>query len=94
MIELIKNVSEIKIKKNIKNSQIILGVTVSHTVWNMQWWSSGIHKGHCDVADPRSGGQAFVVVSEAAGVHEGPAFPGGLDGAVVSEEAASTTLHP
>ncbi|PWA24235.1 hypothetical protein CCH79_00017898 [Gambusia affinis] len=55
---------------------------------------SGIHKGHCNVADPRSGGQAFVVVSEAAGVHEGPAFAGSLDGAVVSEEAASTTLHP
>lgn len=52
-----------------------------------------IHKRHCDVSDTGGGRQAFVVVGEAARVHEGPAFPRGLDGAVVAEEPASTTLQ-
>lgn len=54
--------------------------------------SSRIHKGHCDVADTRGGGQTFVVVSEAARVQKGPAFTRSLNGAVIAEEPASTTL--
>lgn len=41
--------------------------------------SSGVHKGHCDVADAGGGRQAFVVVGEAARVHESPAFTGSLN---------------
>lgn len=55
--------------------------------------SSGIHEGHCDVPDTGGGRQAFVVVGEAARVHEGPAFTRSLNGAVVAEEPASTTLQ-
>lgn len=54
---------------------------------------SGVYKGHSDVAHPPSGGQAFVVVREAARVHQGPAFTSGLDGAVVAEEPAASTLQ-
>lgn len=54
---------------------------------------SGIHKRHGDVADPRGGGQALVVVGESARVHEGPAFARRLDGAVVAEEPAATALQ-
>lgn len=54
---------------------------------------SGIHKGHGDVPDPCRGRQALVVVREAARVHEGPAFAGGLDGAVVAEEPAAAALQ-
>lgn len=54
---------------------------------------SGIHKGHCNVADTSGGRQAFVVVGEAARVHEGPALTRSLNGAVVAQEPASTTLH-
>ena len=45
---------------------------------------SGIHEGHCYVSDTSGGRQALMVVSEAARVHEGPAFARGLDGAVVA----------
>ncbi len=55
--------------------------------------SSRIHKGHYDVPDAGGGRQAFVVVGEAARVHEGPAFTRSLNGAVVAEEPASTTLQ-
>lgn len=55
--------------------------------------SSGVHKGHCYVPNTSGGWQAFMVVGEAAWVHEGPAFTGGLNGAVVAEEPASTTLR-
>lgn len=34
-----------------------------------------------------------MVVGEAARVHEGPAFAGGLDGAVVAEEPAAAALQ-
>lgn len=54
---------------------------------------SRVHEGHRDVADAGGGGQAFVVVGEAARVHEGPASPGGLDGAVVAQEPAATALR-
>lgn len=53
---------------------------------------SGIHKGDCDVSNTGGGWQAFVVVGEAAWVHEGPAFARSLNGAVVAEKPASTTL--
>lgn len=56
--------------------------------------SSGIHKGHCDVADTGGGGQTFVVVGETARVQKGPAFTRSLNGAVIAEEPASTTLQP
>lgn len=55
--------------------------------------SSGIHKGHCDVPYTGGGRQAFVVVGEAARMQEGPAFTRSLNGAVVAEEPASTTLQ-
>lgn len=54
---------------------------------------SGIHKGDCDVPNTGGGRQAFVVVGEAAWVHEGPAFARSLNGAVVAEKPASTTLQ-
>ena len=53
---------------------------------------SGIHEGHCYVTDTSGGRQALMVVSEAAWMHEGPAFARGLDGAVVAEELATATL--
>ena len=55
--------------------------------------SSGIHKGHDDIADAGGGGQALVVVGEAARVHESPAFTRSLDGAVVAEELTSASLQ-
>lgn len=62
------------------------------------WWApssggSGIHKGHGDVPGACRGRQALVVVGEAARVHEGPSFAGGLDGAVVAEEPAAAALQ-
>lgn len=55
--------------------------------------SSGVHEGHRNVPDAGGGRQALVVVGEAARVHEGPAFARSLNGAVVAEEPASTTLQ-
>lgn len=52
-----------------------------------------IHKGDGNVADASSGGQALVVVREAAWVHESPAFARRLDGAVVAEEPAASALQ-
>lgn len=54
---------------------------------------SGIHKGHGNVANAGSGGQALVVVSEPAWVHESPALARRLDRAVVAEEPAAATLQ-
>lgn len=54
--------------------------------------SSGVHEGNRNVPDTGGGWQAFMIVGQAAWMHEGPAFTGGLDGAVVAEEPASTTL--
>lgn len=63
-------------------------------VWSRcaSFGSSGIHERHCDVADPSGGRQAFVVVSEAARVQEGPAFTRRLNGAIITEEPAPPTL--
>lgn len=54
---------------------------------------SGVHKGHGDVAHAAGGGQALVVVREAARVQEGPAFTRRLNRAVVAEEPASASLQ-
>ena len=54
---------------------------------------SGVHKGHHDVAGAPSGGQPLVVVGETAWVQEPPALPGGRDHAVVTQEAASSSLE-
>lgn len=54
---------------------------------------SGIDKGHSNVANAGSGGQALVVVSEPARVHEGPALARRLDRAVVAEEPAAAALQ-
>lgn len=54
---------------------------------------SGIHKGHGNVANAGSGGQALVVVSEPARVHEGPALAWRLDGTIIAEEPAAAALQ-
>lgn len=55
--------------------------------------SSGVDEGHHDVAGALGGGQALVVVGEAAGMHEGPALPGRLHLTVVAQEPAASTLE-
>lgn len=44
----------------------------------------GVHEGHHDVSGPFGGGQTLVVVRQAAGMHEGPTFPGRLHLTVVT----------
>lgn len=55
--------------------------------------SSGVDKGHCNVASAIGGGQAFVQVSQTSWVHEAPAFPGRLNGTVVSMETTPPSLQ-
>lgn len=52
----------------------------------------GIDEGHGDVAGAPGGGEPLVVVRESPGVHEGPAFPWGSDGAVVAQEPTAPAL--
>lgn len=52
-----------------------------------------IHKRDSNVANSCCGWQAFVVVSEAARVHQRPAFPGSFHGAVVPQEPAAAALQ-
>lgn len=52
-----------------------------------------VEEGDGDVASPFGGGQALVVMRQAARVQERPALPGGLDGAVVADEAAAPALQ-
>lgn len=52
-----------------------------------------VQERHGNVAGPAGGGEALVVVGQAAWVHERPAFPGGPDGAVVAYEPAAAALQ-
>lgn len=56
------------------------------------WAGLGVDEGHHDVSGSSGGGQALVVVRQAAGVHEGPALPGGLHLTVVAQEPAAPPL--
>lgn len=53
---------------------------------------SRVDEGDGDVARAVGGGQAFVEVRQPPRVHEAPAFPGRLDGAVVAVETAAAAL--
>lgn len=62
-------------------------------LWIHLYLQLRIHKRDGNVANSRCGWQAFVVVSEAARVHQRPAFPGSCHGAVVPQEPAAAALQ-
>lgn len=52
-----------------------------------------VKKRHSNVTSPFGGGEALMVMCEAAWVHEGPPFPGCFNGTVIAYEVAASTLQ-
>ena len=55
--------------------------------------SSRVDEGDSNVASSVGGGQAFVEVCQTAWVHETPALPGRIYGAVIPVEPTTATLE-
>lgn len=51
-----------------------------------------VKKGHCNVTGSLGGWKTFVIVGQAAWVHQGPPLPWSSNGAIVAQEPAASSL--